>query len=81
MANTKELLELMLKNPELKVIPYVHHDCCSDDYNYTVANFNNVRVEEYYYYGDGIYFKSDFVITSPSIKLPISCGDPSISLV
>ena len=59
MTDTKKLLELMLKNPELKVVPFVHQDCCSDDYNYTVANLNSPRVDEYYYYGDGIYFKSD----------------------
>lgn len=49
----------MLKNPELKIIPFVHQECANEDYCYTVASFNNPRIEEYYYYGDGIYFKSD----------------------
>lgn len=59
MSKYKELIKIVTENPELKVIPLVHQDCCSDDFNYTVAKFTTPWIEEYCYYKNKMYCEGD----------------------
>lgn len=58
-TRTRELLVLMMTNPELKILPMVQTECVnSDDCSYWAAEWGKSEIDEYLMSDERIYFKS-----------------------
>lgn len=58
--NVKKLLDLIIKNPELKIMPMVNNEICQDDdYRYWMGNWGNAVIDYYWLGNDKINFKDD----------------------
>jgi methylglyoxal synthase len=57
--NIKNLVKLIIENPNLKVLPMVDSDIGGDDYSRYIGNIGESRIDEVYFKDERVYFKSN----------------------
>lgn len=53
-----DLIELIKENPDLPVIPMTWGEVCQDCERYWMGSLSDCGIEEYIYYAEAIWFKS-----------------------
>lgn len=59
MSNIDKLLDLIKENPELPVIPMVGEEIPGYEWGYWIADWGQLRIDEYLISKDRVFFKSD----------------------